>query len=261
MEIGIMRLFDSHCHLQDERIFANADAIIARAWEAGVYRILCCGSSESDWNAVNKLASMYPEIVPAFGLHPWYIKDRSTGWLSELENLLREFPAAAVGEIGLDHALDNRNDEEQASVFESQLKVAQKLGRPVSIHCRKAWADMTTLLTRHGLLDGGIIHSYSGPPDLVPQLEKSGASISFSGSITYDRNKRGRASAVLVSEDRLLIETDSPDISPRGIEEGKNEPANLVKVAETLAELRGKTVGEIAEMTYRNASGIFKCRA
>lgn len=256
-----MRLFDSHCHLQDDRIFANADAILARSREAGVYRILCCGSSESDWNAVNKLASRYPEIVPAFGLHPWYIKARSNDWLKKLEALLVECPDSAVGEIGLDHALDEWDDEDQSMVLIEQLKLARKMERSVSIHCRKAWAAMTGILSRHGLPNGGVIHSYSGPPDLVPQFEKIGASISFSGSITYDRNKRGRASAAVVSDDRLLIETDSPDISPKGVGAGKNEPANLVKVAEALAELRGKTVGEIADITYRNACGIFKCCA
>jgi TatD DNase family protein len=220
--------------------------------------MLCCGSSEQDWEAVKVLSSKCPEIIPAFGVHPWYIKARSNEWLKILETLLVGLPIAAVGEIGLDHALDDRNDEDQASVFIGQLKLAQKLGRPVSIHCRRAWADLATILKRYGLPDGGVIHSYSGAPDLVPQFEKTGASISFSGSITYDRNKRGRGSAVVVSEDRLLIETDSPDIAPRGVAEGENEPANVVKVAETLAELRGKTIEEISELTYRNACGIFK---
>ena len=247
----------SHCHLQDDRIFADAEAIIARAREAGVRSILCCGSSESDWETVKVLSLRYSEIIPAFGIHPWYAKERTSEWLSKLESLLMEFPAAAIGEIGLDHALDERNDDDGKSVFEAQLKVAEKLERPVSIHCRKAWAALAEILARQGVPNGGVIHSFSGGPDLVRQFEKMGVSISFSGSITHDRNKRGRAAAVVVSEDRLLIETDSPDISPRGIGVGKNEPANLLKVAETLAELRGTTAEAIAEMTYGNACGIF----
>lgn len=253
-----MRLFDSHCHLQDERIFLKADAIVARARNAGVRAMLCCGSSESDWDAVKVLSLSYPEIIPAFGIHPWYIQLRTGRWLDKLEAQLVDFPAAAVGEIGLDHARDGRNDEEQAAVFISQLKLAHKLNRPVSIHCRKAWAELASMLKEYGLPNGGVIHSWSGAPDLVPMFEKAGASISFSGSITFDRNKRGRASAIVVSEDRLLIETDSPDIPPMGTAEGDNEPANLVKVAEKIAALRGKTTEEIAELTYRNAYDIFK---
>ena len=253
-----MRLFDSHCHLQDDRIFAQADAIVARARNAGVRAMLCCGSSESDWEAVKVLSLKYPEIIPAFGIHPWYRQLRTGKWLDKLEELLVEFPAAAVGEIGIDHARDGRNDEDQAAVFISQLKLAHKLNRPVSIHCRKAWADLASMLKQYGLPNGGVIHSWSGAPDLVPLFEKAGASISFSGSITHDRNKRGRASAAVVSEERLLIETDSPDIPPRGGAEGENEPANLVKIAEKIAELRGKTVEEIGELTYVNACGIFK---
>jgi len=109
------------------------------------------------------------------------------------------------------------------------------------------------------LPDGGVIHSYSGPPDLVPVFEKAGVSISFSCSVTYDRNRRSHASAQVVSDERLLIETDAPDIPPPGVKEGENEPGNLVLVAAKLAVLRGTAVEDVGELTYRNAIGIF-CR-
>jgi TatD DNase family protein len=136
-----MRLFDSHCHLQDERVFARAGEIIARARDAGVVRMLCCGTRESDWDTIKTLSGRFPEIVPAFGLHPWHVRERSAEWQKELEKHLAETPGAAVGEIGLDHAIEPRNDEDQASVFLAQLKLARKLKRPVSIHCRRAWAQ------------------------------------------------------------------------------------------------------------------------
>jgi TatD DNase family protein len=251
-------LFDSHCHLQDERIFAQAAEIGARARSAGVTRMLCCGTREADWDAVKALAARYPEIVPAFGLHPWFIGERSAQWLEKLEVLLEEFPRAAVGEIGLDHALDKRNDDEQADLFAAQLKLAQRLHRPVSLHCRKAWGDLLKILEKHcGLPDRGAIHSYSGPADLIPRLAALNVSISFSGSITYDRNIRGRASVAAVPENRLLIETDSPDIPPRGVEQGKNEPTNCRQIAQEIAILRGTSVEEICKITYENAERIF----
>ena len=254
-----MRLFDAHCHLQDERTFAAAGEIIARAREAGVRHMLCCGTRESDWEAVRLLAGRYREIVPAFGLHPWFVNERSPGWLEKLETFLTALPHAAVGEIGLDHALDRRNDGDQATVLIEQLTLARSLRRPVSIHCRKAWGDMVRILNRQcGTPDGGAIHSYSGPPDLVRPLEELGLSLSFSGSLTYDRNRRGRLSAATAVEERLLVETDAPDISPVGIEQGKNEPAFVIEVVREIAEIRGKSVREIAEITCRNGERIFR---
>ena len=108
-----------------------------------------------------------------------------------------------------------------------------------------------------GLPDGGAIHSYSGSPDLIPQFIALNASLSFSGSITFDRNKRGRASAAAVPENNLLIETDAPDIAPLGIEAGKNEPAHLPAIAATIAALRGRPVDRIGEITTGNAMRLF----
>lgn len=254
-----MHLFDSHCHLQDERVFAKAGEIVGRARDAGVTHMLCCGTLEADWDAVKVLAGRYPEIIPAFGLHPWFVRERSDEWLEKLERLLREVPAAALGEIGLDHALDKRSDEDQAMVFTAQLKLARRLKRAVSMHCRKAWGAMMEILEKQcGTPDGGVIHSYSGPLDCITRLEMMNVSISFSGSITYDRNKRGRASLAAVAERHLLVETDSPDIPPVGVEQGKNEPAHLSRVAETAAQLRGCSVKEIAEITCRNGARLFR---
>jgi|WetSurMetagenome_2_1015567.scaffolds.fasta_scaffold201816_1 TatD DNase family protein len=253
-----MRLFDTHCHLQDERIFSKAGEIIARAREAGVVRMLCCGTRESDWEAVKTLSARYPEVVPAFGLHPWFVPERSDAWREKLEALLTEVPGAAVGEIGLDHALGERNDEDQAMVFIAQLKLARKLKRAVSMHCRKAWGSLIEILEKQsGTPDGGVIHSYSGPPDLIRQLETLNISFSFSGSITHDRNRRGRASCEAAAEHSLLVETDSPDIPLAGVEPGANEPAHCAAIVQKLAELRGTTADKIGEITFRNAIRIF----
>lgn len=253
-----MRLFDTHCHLQDQRIVAQAGVLIARARNAGVVRMLCCGTSESDWIAVKRLSEQFPEIVPAFGLHPWYIKECSGSWLERLEEMLQKSPAAAVGEIGLDHTIDKSNHEDQVEVFRAQLRLARKLRRPVSIHCRKSWGSMMEALEKQcGTPDGGAIHSYSGPPDHVPRLEKLNVSISFSGSITHDRNRRGRASLAAVTERFLLVETDAPDIPPAGVGPEANEPAQCAAIVQKMAELRGTTAEKMGEITFINAAKIF----
>ncbi|MBN1576021.1 MAG: TatD family hydrolase [Chitinispirillaceae bacterium] len=253
-----MQLFDSHCHLQDERIVENAEAIIGRALAAGVKWMLCCGSAENDWHAVIALAGRFPCIIPALGIHPWYVAERREGWLDRLEALLRNDPRIALGEIGLDHALKERDDGNQINVFYEQLRLARKLGRPASIHCRTAWGSLMELLRRErGIAVNSVIHSYSGPVELVAELVHCGVSISFSGSITYEKNRRGRDALRKVPDDRLLIETDSPDIPPVN-HTGSNEPAMLIMVAKAVARLRGACVDEIGAITVANGNHLFR---
>jgi TatD DNase family protein len=253
-----MRLFDSHCHLQDARISAQADVLVARALNNDVVRMLCCGSTEADWPGVQALAGRFPAVVqPAYGLHPWYITSRSGSWLAELAKLLDADPTAVVGEIGLDHALPQRNDADQMRVFVDQLRLAGNYGRAVSVHCRKAWGALTELFRREPeLARGTVIHSYSGPPELVNELTRYGAVLSFSGAITLTGNTRGRRSAVQVDVNHILLETDSPDIAPLN-HPPPNEPATLPQVAREIAALRGIDVEEIAEAAWANACRLF----
>lgn len=232
--------------------------VVSRAVLSGVRRMLCCGTKEQDWYDVSQLASKYREVSCAFGLHPWFIGGRGPQWLHSLEKHLEDLPDAALGEIGLDHTVDPRNDREQAEVFIQQLDLALKLKRPVSIHCRKAWGDLLEILQNRGGLEyGGAIHSYSGPPDLVGVLEKLNCHISFSGSILNPRNKRVQNSLREVSPDRLLVETDSPDLLPEGVSGIINEPQNLVAVVRRIADLLGKSFDQIAFRTEKNGEALF----
>jgi TatD DNase family protein len=207
---------------------------------------------------VATLAAGHPQVIPAFGMHPWFVADRPGDWLERLEELLVGVPAAAVGEIGLDHAVEPRNDADQAGVFTAQLRLARRLGRPLSIHCRRAFGDMLRILTEQcGLPHGGAIHSFSGSPDLIAHLAALNVSFSFSGSILHGRNRRGRACAAAVPESRLLIETDSPDLAPPGFAPGENEPANAALVAGALSTLRERPPEEIASLTTGNATRLF----
>ncbi|MFP4013545.1 MAG: TatD family hydrolase [Chitinispirillaceae bacterium] len=252
-------MFDTHCHLQDERISAEVEGVISRAARSGIRRMLCCGTREQDWAGVSELASVYEEVCGAFGLHPWFIATRSPDWLQSLEKYLTYSPGAAIGEIGLDHTWEPRNDQDQAEVFIQQLDLARELKRPVSIHCRKAWGDLLKILQkRGGLENGGAIHSYSGPPDLIHVLEKLNCHISFSGSILNPRNKRAQNSLSQVSPERLLVETDSPDLLPKGVPGSNNEPQNLVLIVKRIADFLGKPLEEIAFRTEKNGNELFK---
>jgi TatD DNase family protein len=259
-----MRLFDAHCHLQDEKLLPRIDAAMERAGQAGVCGFCCCGASESDWPVVMTLASRFKQITPAFGLHPWYVARRTLDWQNVLRYYLTLESGSGVGEIGLDRAIEERNDAKQVEVFLAQLRLAKELGRPVTIHCRKAWDVVPALLEGIGGLPAGfVLHSYSGSSELVEPLTKLGAYFSFSGSITYHRNRRGHKAVMAVPPDRLLIETDSPDLLPvvplaqPGDAAAHNEPANLVHVLRKIAELRKMPEDELAELTWKNAERVF----
>ncbi len=257
-------LFDAHNHLQDIRFSADIAEVLHRARGLGVTYDACCGTNPDDWSAVETLASGDRRIVPSFGLHPWYLEQRTEDWLEILEAFLKRNPGAGVGEIGLDHALATRRDEEQAAVVQSQLALARRLDRPVSIHCRRAWAAILHELNKAGPLSAGfVVHAYSGSLEFVELLCARGGYISFSGSLTHPRNRRARACCVAVPEDRLLIETDAPDMMPLiagrpPSANGRNEPGNLVVVLETVARCRERSMSRIAELTMRNARRLFR---
>jgi len=253
----MMKLIDSHCHLQDERMGPRLSGILERARNFGIEKMVCCGTEEKDWEAVLRLKETCPEIIhPAFGLHPWYVKNRSSAWAGALERFLTATPSA-VGETGLDHALENFDPREQKEIFRTQLELAQRHGRPVVIHCRGAWEALIGVLEEIGPLKyGGMVHSYSGSLELIPELAAFGLSFSFSGSVTYPGNKRARKALRGVPLDRLLVETDSPDILPAG-GEGDNEPANLISIVKEIALLRDLPEEEIARVTFENTRKIF----
>jgi len=255
-----MKLCDAHCHLQDERLVPVLSDVLARAEEAGVWRMVCCGAEETDWARVAELSEQETRIFPSFGLHPWYVGRRSPDWFDILQDYISRYPAG-VGEIGLDHALKDREDALQEDVFVQQLKLAQDWGRPVSIHCRRAWGRMLDVLKKYGPFPAGfVIHSYSGSPDLIPAFVSLGGYISFSCSITSSHNKKGHRSLCAVPRDRLLFETDAPDIPPiidGLLSDQPNEPANLWFVIKKAAELLELPVERVASLSWENAATLF----
>jgi TatD DNase family protein len=256
-----MQLFDAHCHLQDAKLAGDLAGAMARAVAAGVAGAMCCGSAEEDWPATLAVAEKFPTIYISLGLHPWYIRDRQPGWLGRLRTLLAAHPRAGLGEIGLDHALDNADLAAQEQVFLDQFALSIELSRPASLHCRRAFGRLLELLPRFPQHPAGfVIHSFSGAAELVAPLAKRGAYFSFSGSITRSGNRRGQAALRAVPADRVLLETDSPDLMPviaGRVPDGPNEPANLAHVLRAAAELRGVPEADLSAQTWSNARRLF----
>ncbi|MEE9369340.1 MAG: TatD family hydrolase [Pontiella sp.] len=257
-----MKLYDAHNHVQDERLMPDLETVMERSAAAGVVAMGVKGCCEADWLRVIEIMETYEGIHPAFGLHPWFLADRSPEWETTLGKLLLEYPQASVGEIGIDHAIENRNDADQEAVFLTQLEIARRLDRPVSIHCRKAWGRLIELLDHFGELPRGmLIHCFGGSAEVAIELVKRGGYISFSGSITRPNAKKAGPAIRAVPVDRILIETDAPDIMPTTAEGDLNEPANLRFVLTQAAEFRGISETELAELTFRNAERFFSVSA
>ncbi|MCW7754550.1 TatD family hydrolase [Desulfobotulus sp. H1] len=247
-------LVDTHCHLQDVRMASELTLLLAEARSAGIGGFVCCGSGEEDWGRVRELAAVHHDVVAFLGVHPFYVQEQGAGWLDLLGNYLTFHPEFGVGEIGLDGLVSCGNMDEQEMVFTKQLRLARDLRRPVSLHCRKAWDRMLPILKKEGgLLHGGAFHAWSGSPELIREVEKLGAHVGFGASITRSANSKVRRSLLAVSPERLLIETDAPDIPPVFVKEGINRPAYLRHTFSAIAEILGVGEQPLQKQLYRNS--------
>jgi len=260
---------DAHSHLQDPRLAPRLDDVIARARAAGLVLLHAAATSEGDWPAVAALADAHPGLVIAsFGLHPWFIQEKSSAWLRTLRALLADRPAG-IGEIGLDGRMNDGLDADREAVFLAQLDLSCELARPASVHCRDAWGRMLDLLLHRPPHPAGLlIHAYSGPPDALPALAEKNVFISFGGTLTRPRNARARQNARQVAAGRFLLESDAPDLPPDLPDhlepfltgpDGKllSEPACIPYAGQILADVRGESLAGIAAQTTATARRLF----
>ena len=260
---------DAHAHLQDPRLAPHLPQVFARAAAAGVARIHVDATCEADWPAVAALADAQPgATLVSFGVHPWFIRDRSARWLQNLRDVLAARPAG-IGEIGLDARMGDSLDADREAVFRAQFELSHELALPASLHCRDAWEPMLKILLAAPPHPAGLlIHAYSGPPDALPALAEKNVHVSFGGTLTRPKNARARKNAARVPAGRFLLESDAPDLPPTlpaGAEkhlvgeDGKllSEPAYVPWVGQIVAEVRGTTPGAIAAETTATARRLF----
>lgn len=252
---------DSHNHLQR---FADPAGIIAEMRAAGIASCVVNGTSEEDWEEVARLATDFPGFVlPAFGLHPWWAHRRSPEWLGTLTGLLDRFPGAALGECGLDGWVGEPSAEIQRGVFLPQVALARERGLPLVIHALKAWEPLFAAFEEEPPPRRFLLHSYGGSAELVKRLAPMGAWFSFSGYFLQPRKAKAREAFKLVPRDRLLLETDAPDMLPPAefishpLPEERNHPANLARITAGLAEVLGMDEGGLAELAADNHRRFF----
>jgi TatD DNase family protein len=246
-------VIDAHCHLQDPRLAADLEGVLARARAAGVSAMVCCGTRESDWDRVVDLARARPEVIPMAGLHPWYAGEAGPGWEARLE---AAFDAGCgAGECGLDFSEGRPPAALQEEVLRVQVRLAIRRDLPLALHCVKAADRLEGILRETGLpRAGGLVHAFSGDPATARRFLALGLHLSFGGALTRPGAKRATASFREADADRILLETDSPDLTPSGVEP-PNEPANLARVAAAAAALRGE---EAPARAFANARALFR---
>ena len=186
------RLYDAHNHLQDDRLAPEREALLAAAEREHVVSMVVNGSCEVDWPGVLELARRYPLVIPSFGYHPWYVKERSPDWQGALVRHLDAVPSA-VGEVGLDRWVKDHDLEQQQQVFVWQLRLAAERNLPVSIHCLQAWGPLLDILRAEPRPRCGfLLHSYGGTPELIAPLAELGAYFSLPGYFAHERKTRQR---------------------------------------------------------------------
>jgi len=249
-------LIDTHCHLDAAEFDADRDAVYAAAkvgaGGTAVRTIVVPAVERANFGAVASLCREYPGCVPAYGIHPMYVgRARPDDLLALRETLARE-AAVAVGEIGLDRYVEPRDDALQEHFFVEQLKIARAFSLPVLLHVRRASDPILAQLRRIGV-PGGIAHAFNGSRQQAEAFIALGFKLGFGGAMTYPGSKRIRALAASLPLESIVLETDAPDMPPTWKVGARNTPADLPRIAETLAELRGLPLAEIVAATTGNA--------
>ena len=245
---------DSHFHIPPDPV--AADEILDRARTAGVEWLVCVGTDLATSRAAVALAHRREDVVATVGLHPHDARRLTEEW-DELVNLSGDDRVVAIGETGLDHHYEHSPGPDQAEAFRAQIRLAHERDRALVIHTREAWDETFAILDDEGLPARTVFHCFTGGPDEAAACVARGASLSFSGIITFKNAGPVRAAAAMVPADRLLVETDSPYLAPVPFRGQPNEPAWVAEVGAALAVTRGAGVTEIAELTRANAIRLF----
>ncbi len=254
-------LFDSHCHLDDARFDEDRDQLIQALPTQGLDYCISVGSDLQSSLQNTELAAKYNHVYAACGIHPHVVKDAPSDWRQQLTEMLRKPKVVALGEIGLDYYYDHSPRALQKEFMTRQMDLALEHDLPVIIHVRDAHGDTIDLLReRAGRHAGGVIHCYSGSAESVREYISLGFMISFAGSVTFKTAHKLRDAAKVVPLDSLLIETDSPYLTPVPFRGRRNDPAKARHVCEVLAGIRDMEPQQVADLTRENAMRLFRIK-
>lgn len=248
--------FDTHTHLDDEKFDIDRDELIASLNSEGLSLAVNIGANiETSQNSID-LAEKYDFIYAAVGVHPNDTGDMTDEDLRKLEEMAKHEKVVAIGEIGLDYHYDEPDPEVQKVWFKKQLLLAKKLNMPYIIHDRDAHADTLAIIKEIGYFNG-VMHCFSGSSEMARQVTDLGMYVSIAGQVTFKNAPKVQAVAESVPLDKLLIETDSPYLTPEPFRGKRNNSAYVKYTAAKIAELRGMSVEEIAKITMENGKRFY----
>ena len=258
--IPLPLLIDTHCHFDAAEFDLDRDAEYARAVAGGVTCQIIPAITRDNFSDVAAACRRYPSCLPAWGLHPMLIAAHRSEHLKDLCTQIVAHRPVAIGEIGLDLFVRGLDFATQEYFYVEQLKLAREYDLPVLLHCRKS-ADQLLKHLRRIRVRGGIAHAFNGSPQQAQVFIKLGFKLGFGGAFTWPRANNLRRLAVDLPLEAIVLETDSPDIPPVWIGRGRNSPAELPRIAQTLAELRGISIEQVSEITTRNARAVLALQA
>ncbi len=248
-------LTDTHCHLDAAEFDSDRDRVYERAQAAGVTTLIVPAVTRDNFAAVTATVARYTGCLPAWGLHPLYIGVHRPEHLADLRAQIGMLRPVAIGEIGLDLFVHDLDYATQEFFYVEQLKIAREFDLPVLLHGRRA-NDQLLKHLRKIRVRGGIAHAFNGSPQQADAFIRLGFKIGFGGAFTWPRANNLRRLAVDLPLEAIVLETDSPDIPPVWIGHGRNEPGELPRIAQTLAELRGLPIKQIACATTANTRAV-----
>ena len=254
-----MELLDSHAHYNDEKFDVDRDNIIKEAYSSGITTIINAGYSLESSKKAIEIANQYEFMYATVGISPNDIENLKESYIKDIEELAKNHKVVAIGEIGLDYYWNKDNKEEQKKVFMEQIQLANKLNLPIVIHTREAVMDTIDILkNKVECIKKGVFHCCPLNVELVKEALKLGFYISFAGPVTFKNSKNAAEIINLVPIEKILIETDSPYLSPEPVRGTRNDSRNVKYIAQKIADIKELTVEEIAKQTYKNAQKIFE---
>jgi TatD DNase family protein len=253
-------LVDTHAHLDDPGLPGPLDAVLGRAKEAGVAQVVAIATSSASSARAVEIAKAWPGVYAAVGIQPNHVAEAAPGDFERVVDLAGQPRVVAIGETGLDRHWHFTPFDQQQTAFDRHLALAAERDLPVVIHCRDCEADIVAQLARLGRQVSGVLHSFTGTWNEAKAFLELGLHISFAGMITFTNKKLDglREVAAQVPLDRLLVETDSPYLSPHPHRGQPNEPARVAFTAACVAKVRQLPVDEVARATSQNARRLFR---
>ena len=253
----LMKLIDTHCHLDFEAFNADREQVLQEARDVGLIGIVVPGTHQQGWESLLSVCAAHDALYPVIGLHPMFLEQHQESDIEKLEYAINDSKQYAIGEIGLDYRDSVVDEGQQTFYFEQQVLLARKKELPVILHILKAH-DQALKILRNNPVCGGTVHAFNGSLQQAEQYIELGFKLGFGGMLTYERSSKLRKLAAELPIESIVLETDAPDMTVFQYQYQRNSPVYLPYCLQALAEVRNEAPDVIAAQTTENAISVFR---